>query len=164
MNRAYKVPMRALWLTQRDEIEMRILTGCKPDRNKSVRHWINVHLGDRLELLGISIIDSRELRLGLWLRQNWDEIPLEEDSVAMNQVAYDEAGQIAYFGLVGGLPEEVREPAGGAAGVTVGNVVQRRAEIRFAADDTLCSIRIPVESRRRQDGDLSATVGYLPQR
>lgn len=165
MNKAYKVPMRALWLTQRDEIEIRVLTGCRPDPEKSVRHWINIHLGDRLELLGISVIDSRNLRLGQWLRQNWEEIPADgsgdDGGLTLNQVAYDEAGQIAYFGLVGGIPEEVHDPA---AGAEVGNVVQRRSEIRFAGDGTLCSIRIPVVTRRRQDGDLSATVGYLPQR
>ncbi len=164
MNKAYKVPMRAVWLTQNDEIDVRVLTACKPDKDRILRHWVNIHLGDRQELLGISLIDNRLLRIGQWLRQTWDEIPLANDGVTMNQVAYDEAGQIAYFGLVGGLPEEVMQPAGSAAGVSAGNVVQRRAEIRLSAEGTLCSIRIPVDTRRRQDGDLSATVGYLPQR
>jgi len=164
MNRAYKVPMRALWLASTDLIELRILTTCKSDPERTVRHWINIHLGDRMELLGISAIDNRMLLLGQWLRQNWDEVPLDDDGPVFNRVAYDEGGQIAYFGLVGKLPDEVIQAEGGTAGVTIGNVVQRRADMRFSAEGLLCSIRIPVESRRRKDGDLSVTVGYLPQR
>ncbi len=166
MNRAYKVPMRAIWLTNADMIELRILTTCKADPERNVRHWVNVHLGDQQELLGISIIDNRLLHLGQWLRQTWDEVPLVDDEgPVFNRVAYDEGGQIAYFGLVGKLPDEViQAEGGGAAGVTIGNVVQRRADLRFSAEGLLCSIRIPVESRRRKDGDLSVTVGYLPQR
>ena len=164
MNRAYKVPMRALWLANADLIELRILTTCKSDPARTVRHWINIHLGDQQELLGISAIDNRLLHIGQWLRQNWDEVPLDDDGPVFNRVAYDEGGQIAYFGLVGKLPDEVIQAEGGAAGVTIGNVVQRRADLRFSTEGMLCSIRIPVESRRRQDGDLSVTVGYLPQR
>ncbi|MBP7963360.1 MAG: hypothetical protein KA003_15365 [Caldilineaceae bacterium] len=164
MNRAYKVPMRALWLSNADLIELRILTTCKADPERNVRHWINVHLGDQHELLGVSVIDNRLLHLGQWLRQTWDEVPLDDDGPVFNRVAYDEGGQIAYFGLVGKLPDEVIQAEGGPAGATIGNVVQRRADLRFSAEGLLCSIRIPVESRRRKDGDLSVTVGYLPQR
>jgi len=152
--------MRALWLANADLIELRILTTCKSDPERTVRHWINIHLGDRQELLGVSMIDNRLLLLGKWLRESWDEVSLEADGLVLNRVAYDEGGQIAYFGLVGGLPNAVNTDGETSSG----SVVQRRADVRFSAEGLLCSIRIPVESRRRRDGDLSATVGYLPQR
>jgi hypothetical protein len=152
--KAYKVPLHTLWLQRSDVIEIRITAGRPGATNRTIREPVVIQLDQGSRLLGVTMADTKTIKLGRWLRQNWDEFSIAPDEpIPPSTVTYDEAGQVAYFSVWPNLGEasDIQE-------------VRRRAEVVLAEAEGLIKIRIPVKVRRRPEDALSAAAGYLPTR
>ncbi len=145
--------MRAIWLQTKDVIDLRITATGRPSGETIVRSAVAVHLNPSSgQLLGFLLADNKMLRLGRWLRANWQEIPFTEgDPVPSGTVVYDEGAQFAYFSIWPNLSGE--EPK---------RVERRRGEAHIDENGDLQRIRLPV-TVRREDG-LAVAAGYLPTR
>jgi hypothetical protein len=152
--KAYNVPLRAIWLQSQDVIDVRITVSSQSSAEQILHFPVTAHLNPlNKQLLGILLPDSKTLRLGRWLRTNWEEVPLAEgDPIPAGVVVYDEGALFAYFSIWPNLGGDEPE-----------RVERRRAEVHVDAEGELRRIRLPVTIRRREDG-LAVAAGYLPTR
>lgn len=150
---SYPVPVRAVWQARNDLIELRVLTRLPFEPEASRQEAITVHVGLGERILAVSVPDNKHLRLGQWLRQHWASVTPPTGEVEI-QVYYDEPGRVVHFAF-DDLELLERDYVRRAL---------RTAEFRFSAEGHLCAILIPVRYRRRRDGELSASAGYLTTR
>jgi hypothetical protein len=152
--KGYNVPLRAIWLQGQDVIDVRVTVTGKPKGERILTLPVTAHVNRSTgQLLGVIVADSKTLRLGRWLRANWDEIPVEEgESVPSGVVIYDEGALFAYFSIWPNLSGEEPEHA-----------ERRRAEVHIDENGELRRIRLPVTIRRGEDA-LAVAAGYLPTR
>ena len=152
--KAYNVPFRALWVQSQDVIDVRMTVSSRPTGEKIFRVPATAHLHPSSDqLLGVLVADHKTLRIGRWLRQNWQEVALDpEGPIPAGTVLYDEGAPYAYFSLWPNLSGE--EPK---------RAERRRAEVHIDENGDLKRIRLPVTIRRREDG-LAIAAGYLPTR
>ncbi|MCB0115615.1 MAG: hypothetical protein R2873_18215 [Caldilineaceae bacterium] len=151
--KAYSVPMRTIWLQSQDVIDLRVTMSGRPKELKSLRMAVTALLNpNNNQLMGLLVADNKTLRLGRWLRTQWDEVPIEEgEPVPSGVVTYDEAAQFAYFSIWPNF-----------TGVDPDRVERRRAEVSVDENGELRRIRLAV-TVRRADG-LAVAAGYLPTR
>lgn len=151
--KAYNVPMRTLWLQAQDAVELRITVSGRPQETKTVRMAVTALLNpNNRQLMGLLVADNKTLRLGRWLRAQWQEVPIAQgEPVPAGVVSYDEGAQFAYFSIWPNL-----------TGVDPERAERRRAEVTLDENGDLRRIRLPV-TIRRQDG-LAVAAGYLPTR
>jgi hypothetical protein len=152
--KGYNVPLRAIWLQNQDLIDVRVTVSGKPSAEQVFTVTVTAHINPSTgQLLGVIVADSKALRLGRWLRANWEEVPVEEgEPVPSSIVIYDEGALFAYFSLWPNLSGEEPEYA-----------ERRRAEIHLDEEGDLKRIRLPVTERRSEDA-LAVAAGYLPTR
>jgi hypothetical protein len=152
--KAYNVPLRAIWLQNQDLIDVRVTVSGKPSAEQVFTTPVTAHINPSTgQLLGVVVFDSKALRLGRWLRANWEEVPVEEgEPVPSGVVIYDEGALFAYFSIWPNLSGEEPEHA-----------ERRRAEVHLDEEGELRRIRLPVTMRRGEDA-LAVAAGYLPTR
>ncbi|MBX3000798.1 MAG: hypothetical protein KF893_19915 [Caldilineaceae bacterium] len=152
--KGYSVPLRAIWLQNQDIIDVRVTVSGKPTAERILTMPVTAHINPSTgQLLGVVVLDSKALRLGRWLRANWEEVPVEEgEPVPAGVVIYDEGALFAYFSIWPNLSGEEPEHA-----------ERRRAEIHLDEEGDLKRIRLPVTVRRSEDA-LAVAAGYLPTR
>lgn len=152
--KGYNVPLRAIWLQNQDLIDVRVTVSGKPTAERIFTMPVTAHINPSTgQLLGVVVLDSKALRLGRWLRANWEEVPVEEgEPVPAGVVIYDEGALFAYFSLWPNLSGEEPEHA-----------ERRRAEVHLDEEGDLKRIRLPVTVRRGDD-KLAVAAGYLPTR
>lgn len=151
---AYHVPYRVIWLQAKDAVELRVTLSSRPREEHVHTHPVQIFLDTSSgRILGIGVADNKSLRLGLWLRQQWEETPLAPDEpIPFGTVAYDQGDGFAYFSVWPDLNESDIE-----------RVERRRGQIVLNEAGELLRIRFDVTLRHREDG-LAGAVGYLANR
>ncbi len=149
---AYTVPFRAVWLQQKDLIEVRFRPASPSDER--IKMEIDAVV-ENFRLLGVQVVDNKRLGIGRWLRQNYDGTPhAQGDSVPSGEAIYNDAAQVVYFSLWPRL----------SAGAGEAVYLPRKAEIDLDGVGNLTRIRMRTLGRRRQEDELTAAAGFLPER
>ena len=149
---SYTVPFRAVWLQQKDLIEVRF----RPSSPSDERTKLEVEaIVESYRLLGVQIVDNKRLAIGRWLRQNYAGKPhAQGDTVPSGEAVYNEAAQVVYFSLWPRL----------SAGAGEAVYLRRKAEIDLDGAGNPTRIRMRTLGRRRQEDELTAAAGFLPER
>ncbi len=149
---AYTVPFRAIWLKQKDNIEIRF----RPASPSDERIKLEVDaIVENYRLLGVQIVDNKRLGIGRWLRKNYEGKPhTPGDATPSGEAVYDEAAQVVFFSLWPRL----------SAGEGEAVYLPRKAEIDLDGAGNPTRIRMRVLGRRRKEDELTAAAGFLPER
>jgi hypothetical protein len=150
--RAYNVPFRAIWLRQKDVIDLRI-AGSTPSADNWTTAETVAHIA-AYRLVGVSMRDHKRLGLGRWLRATGEEIPYEADEpLPAGTVRYDEAGQIAYFSIWPLLTGDATK-----------HEYEREAKVYLLGNGAVARIRFPVMNKRGRTGVLGTAAALLATR
>ena len=150
--RAFDLPFRTVWVRRKDMIDLRV-SRSSPETDSWTNADIVAHVGD-FRLLGISVKDHKRLGLGRWLRANGDEIPfIADEPMPSGTVAYDEAGQIAYFSIWPQLSEDADA-----------RHYERSGKIYLKRNGGIARIRFPVLNKRGRAGVLGTAAALLATR
>lgn len=149
---AYPVPFRAVWLRNRDQIEIRF----RPASPRDERITLEIDaIVENFRLLGVQIPDNKRMGIGRWLRNNYTGSPhTEGEATGSGEVVYNDAAQMAYFSLWPRLSQGEGEA----------EFLRRKAEIDLDGEGNLTRIRFHVLGRRRREDELAAAAGFLPER
>ena len=150
--RAFDLPFRTVWVRRKDMIDLRVSRSTRETEN-----WTNAdlvaHVSD-FRLVGVSVQDHKRLGLGRWLRAQGNEIPfLADEPMPSGTVAYDEAGQIAYFSIWPQLSEDADA-----------RNYERRGKIYLMPNGGVARIRFPVLNKRGRAGVLGTAAALLATR
>ena len=150
--RAFDLPFRTVWVRRKDMIDLRVSKGTSETDN-----WTNADLVAHISafrLVGVSVQDHKRLGLGRWLRANGNEIPfMADEPMPSGTVAYDEAGQIAYFSVWPQLSEDADA-----------RHYERRGKIYLMPNGGVARIRFPVLNKRGRAGVLGTAAALLATR
>ena len=150
--RAFDLPFRTVWVRRKDMIDLRFSRGT-PETDD----WTNADLVAHISafrLVGVSVQDHKRLGLGRWLRANGSEIPfMADEPMPSGTVAYDEAGQIAYFSVWPQLSEDADA-----------RHYERRGKIHLMPNGGVARIRFPVLNKRGRAGVLGTAAALLATR
>jgi hypothetical protein len=151
---AYHVPYRVIWLQAKDAVELRVTVSGRSREEQVHTQPVQIFLDAASgRMLGIGVADNKSLRLGLWLRQHWEESSLTPgEPIPFGTVAYDQGDGFAYFSVWPDLSENEIE-----------RVERRRGRVVLNEAGELLRIYFDVTLRHRQDG-LAGAVGYLANR
>ncbi len=150
--RAFDLPFRTVWVRRKDMIDLRVSRDTPDTEN-----WTNADLVAHIStfrLVGVSVQDHKRLGLGRWLRAHGNEIPfLADEPMPSGTVAYDEAGQIAYFSIWPQLSEDADA-----------RHYERRGKIYLMPNGGVARIRFPVLNKRGRAGVLGTAAALLATR
>lgn len=150
--RAFDLPFRAVWVRRKDMIDLRVSRSARETDN-----WTNADLVAHVSafrLVGVSVQDHKRLSLGRWLRANGNEIPfIADEPMPSGTVAYDEAGQIAYFSI---WPQLSEDPDA--------RHYERRGKVYLMPNGGVARIRFPVLNKRGRAGVLGTAAALLATR
>ena len=150
--RAYNVPFRAIWLRQKDVIDLRI-AGSTPSADNWTTAETVAHIA-AYRLVGVSMRDHKRLGLGRWLRATGEEIPYEADEpLPAGTVRYDEAGQIAYFSIWPLLSDDAER-----------HDYERESKVYLLPSGGIARIRFPVMNKHNRAGVLGPAAALLATR
>jgi len=150
--RAFDLPFRTVWVRRKDMIDLRVSRSTRETEN-----WTNAdlvaHVSD-FRLVGVSVQDHKRLGLGRWLRAQGNEIPfLANEPMPSGTVAYDEAGQIAYFSIWPQLSEDA-----------YARNYERSGKKYLMPNGGVARIRFPVLNKRGGAGVLGTAAALLATR
>ena len=143
--------MRVLWVRSRDVIEIRFLDR-RPAPERVTRADVLAHIAD-YRLLGVTLSDTKRLRLGALLRAGRPPLNVAPgDPLPAGTILYDEAARTAYISLWPNLTggQEQR--------------VARNARLLLDGQGRLARIRIPVAGPKGEEDALGPAAGLLPRR
>ena len=150
--RAFDLPFRTVWVRRKDMIDLRVSTSTLDTDNWTYADLM-AHIS-AFRLVGVSVQDHKRLGLGRWLRANGNEIPfMADEPMPSSTVAYDEAGQIAYFSVWPQLSEDADA-----------RHYERRGKIYLMPDGGVARIRFPVLNKRGRAGVLGTAAALLATR
>ena len=150
--RAFDLPFRTVWVRRKDMIDLRVSKSA-PETDNWTNADIVAHIS-AFRLVGVSVKDHKRLGLGRWLRANGNEIPfIADEPMPSGTVAYDEAGQIAYFSVWPQLSEEADA-----------RHYERRGKIYLKRNGGIARIRFPVLNKRGRAGVLGTAAALLGTR
>ena len=150
--RTFDLPFRAVWVRRKDMIDLRV------SRNApQTDSWTNADVVasvSAFRLVGVSVKDHKRLGLGRWRRESGNEVPfIAGEPMPSGTVAYDEAGQIAYFSIWPQLSEDADA-----------RHHERRGKIYLKGNGGIARIRFPVLNKRGRAGLLGSAAALLATR
>ena len=150
--RAFDLPFRTVWVRRKDMIDLRVSRSA-PETDRWTNADIVAHVS-AFRLVGVSVKDHKRLGLGRWLRANGNEIPyMADEPMPSGTVAYDEAGQIAYFSVWPQLSEDADA-----------RHYERRGKIYLKRNGGIARLRFPVLNKRGRAGVLGTAAALLATR